>query len=161
MRNAVAFVLLALFSLACGCLKPALSDLPNGSIFWKAFRNRTFFREFDECFNFDLQKTLSRRGSLIPVGSERDADYVLCGDIVSIRKRIIRSGRNDATLESEYKCVISFELLSGKGDKRNRKGRFSRTWRNVIPLGENEHSSLALLSQFLAEELVRELQNNW
>ena len=162
MRPIILRTVAVLFILACGCsYRMEISELAPGSIFVKSFRNKTFYHGFDENFNFALHQVLLIQGSFEPVNDESVSDYILSGDIASIGKSVIRSGKNNLPIEYQFKCKIMYILEGKQGDKFVTRRSLTRSWRYIPPIGETEQSVLGKLSLFLAEELLRDMQQNW
>lgn len=157
----LASILVLLLLSTVGCYKVSLSDTPSDSIYTRAFSNLTFFHRFDETFNLDLRQILAN-SSVFKVSEDPDkATYLLDGEIDSITKKIIRSGRDELPLEYQFRCRLTYTFTRQAESSKPSTRSLTRSWRYLPPYGETEESVLGKLSKFLAEELVRDLQIDW
>ncbi|MFA4986706.1 MAG: LPS assembly lipoprotein LptE [Candidatus Brocadiia bacterium] len=160
MRVASLIVFVLSLSFA-GCYRVSLSDLPSGTVYVKTFSNETFYREFDELLNTALAEVLSRRSRLRRVSDEQAADYVLSGGITSIVKRVLRTGESDTPLEYSFSCTLEYRLVRRGETKDASRRKIDRSHRDVPSLNETQASTLDQLAVYMAEELVRDMQNSW
>ncbi|MDZ7816046.1 MAG: LPS assembly lipoprotein LptE [Planctomycetota bacterium] len=151
-------LLLALI-LLCGCYRPALTDIPPGTVYIDGLRNETFYYGLDEKLNRELSYAVNRTGSLKIVNDGDVSDYVLGGTIKSVYKDVIRTGEDDLPLEYRYRCVLHI-VFEGERIAR-RSFDMIRSWRYIPPYGETQESVLDRLTVFLAEEVARTVVTSW
>jgi hypothetical protein len=153
-------LLVSLPVLVSGCYRFALSDLEPGSVFVGAFINQTFYRTFDERHNSDLASAFARTSGFTIASDQEAARYSVTGEIKSVSKSVIRTGEGSMPLEYLYGCTLVVTIADRRKDSKQTI-EVKRSWRYVPPYGEDESTSLAGLSVFMAEETVRSITRQW
>ena len=157
MRTSV--LLLLAVVLLCGCYRPALTDIPPGTVYIEGLRNKTFYYGLDEKLNHKLADAVNRTGQLRIVNEPSSSDYVLGGTIQSVYKDVIRTGEDDLPLEYSYRCVMQITFEGENAPARSFE--MTRSWRYIPPYGETQESVLDRLTTYLAEEIARALVTSW
>ncbi|PLX95078.1 MAG: molecular chaperone [Desulfuromonas sp.] len=167
----LAFALIALVVLACGCgyhLPGRGTALPEDiqRVYVEPFENKTTEPFLETPLTNEVRDQFSRRRTLEIVATPAEADAIMSGTIVSYRSGSVSYDRNDDITEYRATMVVNAALTRTNGEEVIWQGQVS--WKEEFFANDdraqqdyNESLAQEDLHRRLAQELYNRLTDNF